>query len=140
MKKINSAGAVVINPDGMVLVVTNETGTITFPKGRIEVGEAPRTAARREVKEETSIDDLVFHSKLGVVVRQGYTAENMTIPSVIKHIHMYLSSTQQKHAVAQSDDVVEVKWVKPKDLAKSMTYKEDKEFVNKHLGKILKHS
>jgi 8-oxo-dGTP pyrophosphatase MutT (NUDIX family) len=39
-----------------------------FPKGMVELGEDPLAAARREVREETSIEDLEF--KWGEVFRE----------------------------------------------------------------------
>jgi 8-oxo-dGTP pyrophosphatase MutT (NUDIX family) len=45
------------NAQRQVLVVThkNTRGTLNFPGGKVETGESPMTAARREVMEETGL-------------------------------------------------------------------------------------
>ena len=60
-----SAGGVVINQQGMVLVV-NQSGTSwSLPKGHVEPGEEPLQAAIREIKEESGITDLHFCANIG---------------------------------------------------------------------------
>lgn len=56
----HSAGGIVVTPEGELVVVRtmNLRGTqvITLPKGLIEAGESPLSAARREVREETGFE------------------------------------------------------------------------------------
>lgn len=51
-----AAGGVVLTDDGFVSIIRN--GIPDLPKGHIETGESPETAAVREVEEETGISNL----------------------------------------------------------------------------------
>ena len=63
MPKTLSAGVVVIrgNQAQRRYLLLRAYRNWDFPKGVVEVGEEPLQAAIREVEEETSITDLVFH-------------------------------------------------------------------------------
>jgi 8-oxo-dGTP pyrophosphatase MutT (NUDIX family) len=58
-----SAGVVVLrrSPVGWRLLLLRAYRNWDFPKGMVEPGEDPLAAARREVREETLIDDLEFN-------------------------------------------------------------------------------
>ena len=57
-----SAGVVVVrkSPSGWLFLMLRAYRNWDFPKGMVEPGEDPLTAARREVREETLIEDLEF--------------------------------------------------------------------------------
>lgn len=57
-----SAGVVVVRrgPTGWLFLMLRAYRNWDFPKGVMEPGEEPLEAARREVREETLIDDLQF--------------------------------------------------------------------------------
>jgi bis(5'-nucleosidyl)-tetraphosphatase len=57
-----AAGAVVVRQfdEGWRVLMLRAYNYWDFPKGIVEPGEDPLTAARREVREETGIDDLEF--------------------------------------------------------------------------------
>lgn len=57
-----SAGVVVVRrfPEGWRFLLLRAFKNWDFPKGLVEAGEEPLAAARREVREETLIDDLRF--------------------------------------------------------------------------------
>jgi 8-oxo-dGTP pyrophosphatase MutT (NUDIX family) len=57
-----SAGVVVVRrgPTGWLFLMLRAYRNWDFPKGVLEAGEEPLAAARREVQEETLIDDLRF--------------------------------------------------------------------------------
>ena len=57
-----SAGVVVVRhtPGGWLFLMLRAYRNWDFPKGVVDPGEEPLAAARREVKEETLIDDLQF--------------------------------------------------------------------------------
>jgi 8-oxo-dGTP pyrophosphatase MutT (NUDIX family) len=57
-----SAGVVVVRraPEGWLFLLLRAYRNWDFPKGLVEAGEDPLAAARREVQEETLIEDLHF--------------------------------------------------------------------------------
>ena len=52
MKKTESAGGVVKNKEGKILVVSQRGTSWSLPKGHIEQGEDALQASRREIQEE----------------------------------------------------------------------------------------
>jgi 8-oxo-dGTP pyrophosphatase MutT (NUDIX family) len=60
--RVLSAGAVVIlrEPEGHRYLLLRAYRNWDFPKGMVEAGEDPLSAAIREVREETGITDLAF--------------------------------------------------------------------------------
>ena len=69
MKKTYSAGGVVLNAKGEVLVVNQNNNSWSLPKGHIDPGEAPLEAARREIEEESGVSRLEFVRELGTYER-----------------------------------------------------------------------
>ena len=61
-QRILSAGVVVVRKsvDGWRVLLLRVYNYWDFPKGIVEAGEDPLTTARREVREETTIEDLDF--------------------------------------------------------------------------------
>ncbi|HEV8444883.1 MAG TPA: NUDIX domain-containing protein [Steroidobacteraceae bacterium] len=61
-ERILSAGVVVVREtdQGWRLLLLRAYNYWDFPKGQVEPGEDPLTTAKREVREESSIDDLEF--------------------------------------------------------------------------------
>lgn len=67
-KKETSAGGVVVrrDPDGLrYLLIRDGHRNWGFPKGHLDDGEGPEDAARREIGEETGLQDLALHDALG---------------------------------------------------------------------------
>ena len=58
-----SAGVVVVrrSTSGWLFLMLRAYRNWDFPKGKVELGEDPLAAARREVREETLIEDLQFN-------------------------------------------------------------------------------
>src|SRR5438552_3149268 len=56
-------------PDGQVrfLLIRDSYKNWGFPKGHLETGEPPAEAARREVTEETGLNELVLHGPIKVI-------------------------------------------------------------------------
>jgi 8-oxo-dGTP pyrophosphatase MutT (NUDIX family) len=65
-----SAGGIVFRrmPDGVrFLLIRDSYRNWGFPKGHLEVGETPGTAALREVREETGLASLALHAPVEVI-------------------------------------------------------------------------
>lgn len=136
MKHIQQAGGIILNHNGEVVIVTNSNGSRSFPKGACEGDETPVETARREIREETGLAQVTFSAELGTVVRQGYTADNFDAPSVIKHTTIFACHTDEIDLKPEVDDIKAAAWVKPEDVAETLTYKEDAEFYDKYRHKL----
>jgi ADP-ribose pyrophosphatase YjhB (NUDIX family) len=101
------AGAVVRDDAGRLLLVRRgqppATGTWTLPGGRVESGESPAEAARREVAEET-----------GLVVRIGELLA--TVPVLGYLVHDFAATVSSGELLA-GDDAADVGWFELSALA-----------------------
>lgn len=137
MKHIKQAGGIVLNSSGDVLIVTSKIGRLTFPKGSREQDERPIDNAIREIYEETGLKDITLKCKLGVLVRPGYTAENTTTPSVIKHIDMFLFTTDESNIQPQDPAIKDARWIRQAETAGILSWPEEADFFNQHLDKLV---
>lgn len=121
MIKKESAGGVILNEFGEIVVVYTDTHSWQFPKGGVEEGEEYLTTAIREVEEECGLHDLVLVKKLPVytrISRDGTTSRD---------IHYFLFRVSKKELVPQAE-VTACGWVTLKDVEAKITYTEDKAF------------
>ena len=91
MIKTYSAGGVVLNKNGEVLVVNQNSDSWSLPKGHIDPGEDALTAAKREIEEESGIpqDMLVLVKELGAYERNMIALDGGEDNSELKHITMF---------------------------------------------------
>ena len=71
-----------------------------FPKGHLEVGEPPADAARREVAEETGLEDLALHGPIRVI-DWYFRFRGQTIH---KYCHFFLFESRHGDPVPQADE------------------------------------
>ncbi len=124
-----SAGGVVVNPLGEVVVVSQKGDSWSLPKGHVDSGETPQGAAEREIREETGIAQLVFVRELGVYERhrigKGGNGED---ESELKRIHMFLFRTTQQALQPEDPMNPEARWVPIEKVADLLTHPKDKAF------------
>ena len=123
LKKSQSAGGVVINNKGDILLVKHNERTWSFPKGHIKENENIQKAAIREIYEETGITKLKLIKKFN-----SYQRESFDIPPEWKTIFLFLFNTNQEEINPIASDVMEASWVKKDEVAKLLTHEEDKKF------------
>jgi 8-oxo-dGTP pyrophosphatase MutT (NUDIX family) len=138
MKIVQKAGGIVLNTKGEVLIIKNDLGRLTLPKGGLEPGETHIEAAEREVLEEGGINKVTIIRELGTIVRQGYTHDNHESPSVIKHIRIYLCTTNETELNPKVKDVLGAYWVNKDDVVKTLSWQEEAEFFINNSAKIFK--
>lgn len=129
-KQTVSAGGVVVNAAGEILLVNQNEDSWSFPKGHLESSEEPLEAARREIYEESGLIDLAFIKSLGSYKRsrigRGGKGEDKT---ALKTIHMFLFSTENDLPLRPRDPAnPEARWVHPDEAAKLLTHTKDKAF------------
>ena len=64
MKNTVSAGGVVLNKKGEVLVVNQNNDSWSLPKGKVESGEEILDTAKREIAEESGVKNLILIKQL----------------------------------------------------------------------------
>lgn len=77
------AGGVVVNRRGEVLLIVNDIGKCTLPKGSLLPDESFEEAATREVLEEGGLRNVELVKELGTVVRPGLSSAKPDEPSVL---------------------------------------------------------
>ncbi len=128
MIKTHSAGGVVTNIEGKVLVVSQHGTSWSLPKGHIDPGEDALDAARREIYEESGIRDLELIRELGSYERHKIGVNGDDDRSELKVITMFLFRTSEKLLKPVDPDNPEAKWVERSKVARLLTHEKDKEF------------
>jgi len=131
MKKTHSAGGVVTNDKGEVLVVSQHGTSWSLPKGHIDRGESVLVAAKREIYEESGIRDLEFVRELGKYERYRIGVDGGDDRSELKVITMFLFRTREKSLKPVDRENPEARWVEKSKVAPLLTHKKDKEFFRR---------
>jgi ADP-ribose pyrophosphatase YjhB (NUDIX family) len=128
MKKTHSAGGVVTNGEGEVLVVSQHGTSWSLPKGHIDPGESALVAAKREIYEESGIRELEFVRELGMYQRHKIGVDGGDDPSELKVITMFLFRTGETSLRPVDAENPEARWVEKSKVAGLLTHEKDKEF------------
>jgi ADP-ribose pyrophosphatase YjhB (NUDIX family) len=123
-----SAGGVVIDQRGMVLVVNQRSSSWSLPKGHVDPGEEPLKAAIREIKEETGITDLQFLRTLGAYGRYKIGLKSAEDKNEWKVLLFFLFKTKQNELKPQDPNNPEARWVLPDKVEALLTHPKDKAF------------
>jgi 8-oxo-dGTP pyrophosphatase MutT (NUDIX family) len=135
--KTQTAGGVVISKKGRILVVNQRGRSWSLPKGHIEEGEDAKTAAIREIEEETGIIRLNFVKNLGSYMRYKIGLDGRDDISELKHIQMFLFTTDELNLAPKDPDHPEARWVYPDDVESLLTHPKDKAFFKSIRSQIL---
>jgi len=125
-----TAGGVVINEKGEVLLVRQKSGVWTFPKGGIETekNESPLEAAKREIEEEAGIEEKELEY---VKDFEAYERPDTDDDKSWQKIHMFLFNTKSPDPSPKpgfEDEIEQAVWIKREDVIKFLTAQKDKEF------------
>jgi 8-oxo-dGTP pyrophosphatase MutT (NUDIX family) len=139
-KRTHSAGGVVLNKKGQVLVVNQRGRSWSLPKGHIEKGESILQAARREIYEESGLKKLKFVKLLGSYERSrmgssgGETEDHKG--RKIKKLTFFLFETDLEKLHPIDPDNPEARWVDREEAPKLLTHPKDREFLLQVLQQI----
>jgi len=138
MKESVSAGGVVVNKEGNILVVSTRGTSWSLPKGHVKEGETLLETASREINEESGIETLHFIKDLGVY-RRYRIAKDVTKEdkSNLKIIHMFHYTTSEEELSPKDPKNPEAKWVSKDEVSLLLTHPKDKEFFLSIKNKIL---
>ncbi len=127
MKREFSAGGIVINSQGQVLLTQHSSNLHWgFPKGNINPGESSREAALREVREEGGVEAEILE-KVGDA-KYVYSLNGEKIFKVVSVFLMkYLSGDLKDH----DWEVKEAGWFEFKEALKRLSFSQDKLLLKK---------
>ena len=135
-KETSSAGGVVLNSKGQVLVVSQHGTSWSLPKGHIEPGEQDVTAAAREIREETGITQLDLIKELGSYKRHKIGLDGGEDQTELKDITIFLYITDELDLKPQDPHNPEARWVESYQVANLLTHSKDREFFKSILPEI----
>lgn len=128
MKRTESAGGVVINRRGEILVVSQHGTSWSLPKGHIEEGEDPLAAALREIHEETGVTQLKLVRELPGYARYKLSGTGGEDRSELKTIYMFVFTTDEEKLRPIDPENPEARWVDRTKVAELLTHPKDREF------------
>ena len=138
MKPTQTAGGIVLNKEGLVLVVSQNGNSWSLPKGHIDEGEDKLQAAIREIYEESGIGQLELIKELGSYERYRIGLDGGEDKSELKQIFMFLFTTKEEKLKPIDPGNPEARWVERNKVAELLTHKRDKEFFLSVIGEISK--
>lgn len=127
-RSTKSAGGVVINQQGEVLVVNQKGTSWSLPKGHIEEGENAIDAARREIYEESGIKNLELIKDLGNYQRYKIGQNGGEDITELKTIAMFLFRTNENLLKPVDPENPDARWIEKAKVAELLTHPKDKEF------------
>lgn len=127
-KHTESAGGIVLNSRGKIAVVNQNGRSWSLPKGHIEPGEDALAAARREIYEETGLQDIEFLRPLGDYERNKIGLETEDDPSERKRIFMFLFRAKSENLSPLDPENPEARWCTKEEVLALLTHAKDREF------------
>lgn len=136
MKRTFTAGGVVLNEYGEVLVVNQRGTSWSLPKGHIDPGEDDVEAARREIAEESGVLHLDFVKPLGSYERHRIGKNGGEDTSELKQMIFFLFRTRQLELAPTDPFNPEARWVAREKVAALLTHPKDRSFFESILPEL----
>lgn len=126
-----SAGGVVVGPNKKIVLVEQHGNSWSLPKGSVEAGESLRSAAVREIAEETGITELTYVADLGSFERYSIGPHGVgeTTEWGSRTRTFFLFTTPQEALRAQDGEVTRARWATLDEAIELLTHPKDKEFL-----------
>jgi 8-oxo-dGTP pyrophosphatase MutT (NUDIX family) len=131
-----SAGAIIFEKEGerpLFLLLHYPSGSRKqkdywdLPKGHIEKGEEPEDTVKREVREETGLNDIEFLEGFKETIKYFFKWEN---ENILKFVTFYLAKTKKKE-IEISGEHIGYKWLPYSEALGQLTFKNAKEVLKK---------
>lgn len=107
-----------------------------FPKGHMEAGETETGTTRREVLEETGIDDLLFIPEFRRTIRYAYRHRGGQVRKMV--VYRVARTQVPRDAVRLSHEHIGFDWHPYEDALRRLTYKNARSVLEKAHQFILK--
>lgn len=132
-----SAGAVIFRREQkdilFLLVYSGRNKVWGFPKGHIDCNEGEEAAAKREIKEETSLD--------GLVLLPGFREEDIykavsnrgefNGQEIEKHTVYFLCETKESHLTVDGEEIADYKWMSIEEAQTILSFESLRKIIRK---------
>lgn len=108
----------------ILLIKHINSGHWSFPKGHVENGETEIETAKREIKEETSIDVIIDPTFRETVT---YSPKKDTVKVVV----YFLARAKNVNFSPQEDEIAEIRWVDISYAGNILSYENDRTIVSR---------
>lgn len=127
-QQIEAAGGVVKNEKGDILFI-HRLSKWDLPKGKIDIGETPLEAAKREIREECGLKTLTFVKELQPTFHTYYIDKNRVLKKTF-WFEFSGNTSEPLHPQAE-ESITEVKWMDKQETETAMenTYASIKEVI-----------
>lgn len=133
-----SAGAIVFRKEKnkiYYLLLHYQAGYWDFPKGNIEKGEKLEETAKKEIKEETGIDEIEFIPKFKESIKYFYKLKG---ENIFKIATFFLVKTKEKE-IKISWEHLGYQWLPYEKALERLTHKNAKEVLEKANDFLVKY-
>lgn len=122
---VKCAWGIVVNNNQVALIRMTRIEGWSFPKWLIEENETNLESAKREIYEETGLEDISLIQELDLLERPWADGS-----PVFLNIYMYLFNSDQKHIKPIDDYVPEAKWVHVDEVENYLTLTAEKNYFH----------
>lgn len=139
MREEISAGGVVFKKSDQklyFLLLKDQNGNWTFPKGLIEAGEGGQIAAAREISEETGIHGLKLFKQLSPI-QYWYRWENDLIKKTV-HYFLFQATGSETPEPQEEEGISEVRWFSPEETWEIVGYRKTNKKVLEEVFDVFK--
>ena len=134
-KESYSAGGIILNNNNKIAIVQQRGNVWSLPKGHIETGEDPLTAAKREIHEETGLKNITLVKKLGTYTRYKIGLDGKDDLYEKKHITLFLFRTSETTLKPTDPNHPQAIWIEKKEIKNYITHPKDCAFIKIQLEK-----
>ncbi len=136
-RRETSAGGVIFRREAgepRFLLIHDGHGNWGFPKGHVERGEQPADAARREIAEETGLEDLILHAPLGTL--DWYFRLRGRL--IHKYCHFFLFECKHGTAVPQAEEGIQrCEWLPAAEALRRVTHDNARELLERAVSQVM---
>ena len=130
IKKVICAGGIVVNNKQEIAIVNQNHDSYSLPKGHVDQGESYLDAAKREIYEETGIEDLQYIKDMGSYSRYKIGLDGKDDVSELKKIYIFLFTSNQVNLVPKDPHNPFAIWANIEKVKQLLTHQEDVKFFN----------
>jgi len=132
MKKDTSIGAVIYKQDKdkiLFLIIKHAKGHWAFPKGHCENGETEIQTAKRELFEETGIDNIYIRDE-NIMLEEYYSFNNPDTGIINKKVKYFIAKCMGGDVKIDGKEIVDFRWCDIDNAVELITFGGAKKILN----------